>query len=199
MNQTNTQQLGQRVREKVNLKAGLPKEDAKLIVEELRSHLFTDDNYRKLFSEQEEKKYRENFQLFDRDDDQKINFSELQELLISIGQIFDEEELKELYQELEDGEGQGIRSDKLFILVSKKKRDQDREEQLVEGIIITKLAFKTVDQENTGYVNSEYFKELLMTMGHKFTEDEADEYMKFIDPKNEGKFLYIDIVKKILK
>jgi hypothetical protein len=23
--------------------------------------------------------------------------------------------------------------------------------------------------------------------------------MKFIDPKNEGKFLYIDIVKKILK
>ena len=38
-----------------------------------------------------------------------------------------------------------------------------------------------------------------MTMGHKFTEDEADEYMKFIDPKNEGKFLYIDIVKKILK
>ena len=38
-----------------------------------------------------------------------------------------------------------------------------------------------------------------MTMGYRFTEDEADEYMKFIDPKNEGKFLYIDIVKKILK
>ena len=38
-----------------------------------------------------------------------------------------------------------------------------------------------------------------MTLGHRFTEDEADEYMKFIDPKNEGKFLYIDIVKKILK
>lgn len=38
-----------------------------------------------------------------------------------------------------------------------------------------------------------------MTMGYRFTEDEADEYMKFIDPKNEGKFLYIDLVKKILK
>lgn len=38
-----------------------------------------------------------------------------------------------------------------------------------------------------------------MTMGYRFTEDEADEYMKFIDPKNEGKFLYIDIVRKILK
>lgn len=65
--------------------------------------------------------------------------------------------------------------------------------------IIRKIAFKSVDLENTGYIQSEYFKELLMTMGYRFTEDEADEYMKFIDPKNEGKFLYIDIVKKILK
>ena len=61
------------------------------------------------------------------------------------------------------------------------------------------IAFKIIDLENTGYITSESFKELLMMMGHKFTEDEADEYMKFIDPKNEGKFLYIDLVKKILK
>lgn len=61
------------------------------------------------------------------------------------------------------------------------------------------VAFKIVDLENTGYIQSESFKELLMTLGHRLTEDEADEYMKFIDPKNEGKFLYIDIVKKILK
>ena len=43
--------------------------------------------------------------------------------MTSIGQLFEEEELKELYAELEDSEGQGIRSDALFILVSKKKRD----------------------------------------------------------------------------
>nr|CAI39160.1 calmodulin 7-1 [Paramecium tetraurelia] len=150
------------------------------------------ENEDRLFSDAEDKKYRENFQLFDRDGDERISFTELQELLTSIGYIYEEQELSELYKELEDSEGQGIRSDALFILVSKKKREQDREEQLIE-------AFKSVDLENTGYIQSEYFKELLMTMGYRFTEDEADEYMKFIDPKNEGKFLYIDIVKKILK
>ncbi|CAK65183.1 unnamed protein product (macronuclear) [Paramecium tetraurelia] len=192
MNQTQTNLSQVRQKEKVSLNDGLPKIDPRTVIEELKSHLYSDDNFKKLFSDAEDKKYRENFQLFDRDSDERINFTELQELLTSIGYVYDEQELSELYKELEDSEGQGIRSDALFILVSKKKREQDREEQLIE-------AFKSVDLENTGYIQSEYFKELLMTLGYRFTEDEADEYMKFIDPKNEGKFLYIDIVKKILK
>lgn len=154
----------------------------------------------RLFSDAEEKKFRENFQLFDRDGDERINLPELVELLTSIGQVFEEQELGELYNELESSEGQGITSDALFILVSKRKREQDREEQLIEGMLISiTVAFKIIDIENTGYITSEPFKEYLMLMGHKLTEDEADEFMKFIDPKNEGKFLYIDIVKKILK
>lgn len=60
-------------------------------------------------------------------------------------------------------------------------------------------AFKTVDTENSGYINSEPFKELLMALGLKFTEDEADEFLKICDPKAEGKFLYMDFVKKLLK
>lgn len=112
-----------RQKEKVGLNDGLPQADPRLVIEDLKSHLYSDDNFKKLFSDAEEKKYRDNFQLFDRDADERINFIELQELLTSIGYIYDEQELKELFKELEDSEGEGIRSDALFILVSKKKRE----------------------------------------------------------------------------
>ncbi len=65
-------------------------------------------------------------------------------------------------------------------------------------------AFRILDQEDSGYINEEQFKEYLMTMGNRMSEEEADELLKFLDPKfgdpkGEGKFLYMDAVKKILK
>ena len=37
------------------------------------------------FPDEVEKKYRDNFGLFDRDGDERINLDELRELLVSIG------------------------------------------------------------------------------------------------------------------
>lgn len=72
-------------RPKISLNDGLPKIDPKLIVEELKSVLYSNDNMRKLliffnsryFPDDVEKKYRDNFALFDRDGDERINYSEL--------------------------------------------------------------------------------------------------------------------------
>ena len=43
-----------------------------------------------------------------------------------------------------------------------------------------------------------------MSMGLRWSEEDADECLKFLDPKfgdpkGEGKFLFMDAVKKILK
>jgi Ca2+-binding EF-hand superfamily protein len=42
--------------------------------------------------------------------------------------IFEDEELEELFRELEDKEAGGLTLDHLFVLVSKKIRDNDKEE-----------------------------------------------------------------------
>ena len=42
--------------------------------------------------------------------------------------IFEDEELDELFKELEDKETGGLTLDHLFVLVSKKIRDNDKEE-----------------------------------------------------------------------
>jgi calmodulin len=38
-----------------------------------------------------------------------------------------------------------------------------------------------------------------MGMGYKWTEDQADEFLKTFDPKNSGKFSPSDVIKKLIK
>lgn len=69
MNQTQTNMSQVRQKEKVSLNDGLQKADPRTVIEELKSHLYSDDNFKKqkllnisrLFSDAEDKKYRENF------------------------------------------------------------------------------------------------------------------------------------------
>lgn len=61
----------------------------------------------------------------------------------------------------------GITLDNIYLIISKKLREEDMEEQLTE-------AFRIVDVKNQGFIESEAFKELLMTNGLKWTEDQSD-------------------------
>ena len=180
------------------LNEGLPKPHPKQIIQEIRDFLYHDpETFPRLFPKDREKRYRDNFNLFDRDNDNYINLQELKELLASIGQSFPDEELEDLYDELEDTTMKGINSDALFQLVSKKIKDADKEAQLREAFVIVK---KTSDkEENEEILNCENFKELLMNMGNRWTEEKADEFLKEFDPKNEGKFKYEDLVKRMMK
>lgn len=179
------------------LNEGLPKPDPKVVIEEIKSIIFNEANFRKFFPDSRKKKYMENFALFDRDNNDYIDLKELKELLISIGQPYpDNIELNELYNELEDPKYKGINFDALLLIVSKKIKDADKEAQLFEAFKIVK---KNDKEENEEELNSEAFKELLMTMGDKWTEEKADEFLKEFDQKGEGKFKFEPAVKKIIK
>lgn len=55
------------------------------------------------------------------------------------------------------------------------------------------------EKEEEGYIRSEIFKEFLMHYGSKWTEEQADEFLKDVDPKGEGHFYFDDLIKKINK
>lgn len=67
------------------LDQGLPKPNPKDVIAELKSTLYSNDNFRRFFPDEREQKYKDNFKLFDRNIDGILSFDELQELLISIG------------------------------------------------------------------------------------------------------------------
>ena len=60
----------------------------------------------------------------------------------------------------------------MYLVVLKKMREDDIEEQLLESFKIVS-SHKEKDKDS-GNIDSEFFKELLMTMGYKWGEDQAD-------------------------
>lgn len=177
------------------LEEGLPKRDPKDIIADLKATLYSNDTFSRYFDEDKESRYKQNFALFDRNKDSYINLEELKELLASLGQVLEETELEELYVVLEDQEFKGITCNDVFLLISKKIRDEDRETQLLE-------AFRIVNEEEKEVLDSEAFKELLMTYGEKWDEDVIDKMIKEGEGKgksNEGKFNFNEFTKKVLK
>lgn len=156
-------------------------------IESLRSELYNEETYKRVFPEGMETKYFNNFNLFDRDSDSFVTYDELLEVLYSIDQVVAEEDLRFLFEAL-DKDGRGVVSAEDFkIIVYKKFRDDDKKAELIN-------AFRLIDKEDTGLVESDAFKELIMTMGNRYTEEKADEFLKEFDPKGEGKFPWKDVI-----
>jgi Ca2+-binding EF-hand superfamily protein len=116
-----------------------------------------------------------NFNLYDRrNTGGYINLEESEELLLSIGQPVEADELQELYDELKDVSKGGINFENIKLIIAKKIRDKDNGVQL-------KVAFSLIAEACTPpgmklnpsdpKVHTEMFKEMLMSMGNKLTEE----------------------------
>jgi calmodulin len=114
---------------------------------------------------EKKKKFRENYNLFDRRNVEALDYDEMKEFLTSVGQMLPEDELEEFYKNLADQKGISLSNTEIIII--KKLREEDLEEQITE-------AFRIIDKEKLGSIESEYFKEMLMTNGYKWPEDKAD-------------------------
>lgn len=140
--------------------------------------------------------YQKNFYIFDRDQDELINFNELKELIVSLNIELKEEQIyKELYSLLETKHfilgTYGINFNSCLLILSKEMKDKDIQNLLFE-------AFYVLDQESLGYVESERLRELLMYNGFKYDEEQVECFMKEADPKGEGKVYYFDFISKII-
>jgi len=79
------------VQRRVNLREGLPKIPTPQVIEELKTHLYANEtNKEKYFPLDKQTKYQNNFRLFDRNYDQVLDFDELKEFMVSVGQVMPE-------------------------------------------------------------------------------------------------------------
>lgn len=63
-----------------------------------------------------------------------------------------------------------------MLIILKKLREEDIEEQLVEAFKI--VSDNKEKDKDSGYLESDFLKELLMTMGYKWGEEQTDEFIK---------------------
>jgi len=175
-----------------------PAMNPETIISELKDLLYSNDNFSINFPQDYEQKIRDNFRLFDRNKDGYLTLGEVQTLLVSIDVEIHSQDVKIIYEKLQE-EGKGVTEDDFFLFVMKKIKDENKEAELIQF-------FKVIDKEGKGVIEDlELFKDMLMCKGLRMTEEDADalleamgskggedpidysEFCKLITAKDDGK------------
>lgn len=127
----------------------------------------------------------EGFTVFDKFEDGTIPTKEIGSLVHALGKLFDEAELKEMTEELDPHDKGTIIFPDFLVMMTRKMRYIDPEEELHE-------AFRILDNDGNGCISCELLKEILTTMGDPITAREADVLNREADFDSDGQIVLDD-------
>ena len=137
------------------------------------------------------KELKEAFDMFDRDKDGLINYNELGNVLKSQGFNPTNQELIEMIGDVDENEDDKINFEEFLILMHSRLKKADIENELNE-------AFSVFDKNGSGIITVKEFKRIMSSLGDKICEEEVDEIIQKVDPKNRGYINYKDLTKIIV-
>lgn len=144
----------------------------------------------KILSEEKLVELRCAFDLFDNDNDGKINPSELGRAIEKMGQKLTEEDLKEMIKEVDTDYNGTIEFSEFVQLMESKMKDNDSEEEIFE-------AFKIFDKKGNGHVSKNDIKNVMNSLHEPLAQEEIDEIMKIWDLDKDG-FLNFEEFKNMM-
>ena len=138
------------------------------------------------------KELKEAFTMFDRDKDGLINYNELGNVLKSQGFTPTNQELLEMIADVDENEDDKINFEEFLILMHSRLKKADIENELNE-------AFSVYDKNGSGNISVREFKKIMGSLGDKICEEEVNEIIQKVDPKNRGYINYKDLTKIIVE
>jgi len=139
-----------------------------------------------MFDQSQVQEFKEAFNMIDQDRDGFISNDDLRDMLASLGQVMKDDEIDAMIKEAPGA----INFTMYLTLMGEKLNGTDPED-------VIKNAFKCFDPDNTGVINEDHMRELLMSMGERFTEEECDEMFNEASVDKKGDFNYIEYVRLI--
>ncbi|GMS83834.1 hypothetical protein PENTCL1PPCAC_6009, partial [Pristionchus entomophagus] len=141
-----------------------------------------DDALAALSPEQLEQ-YRKYFNMFDKENKGYIRANQVGQILRTMGQAFEERDLKKLIKEFDtDGSGE-IEFEEFAAMVANfvvaGEDDSGLEDELRE-------AFRLYDKEGNGYINVSDLRDILRALDDNVSEEELDEMITEIDADGSG-------------
>lgn len=125
---------------------------------------------------------RKAFDMFDREKKGFIHTNMVGTILRTLGQTFEESDLRELIAEIDqDGSGE-LEFDEFLALTARFLVEEDAEAMQEE----LREAFRLYDKEGNGYINVSDLRDILRALDDKLTEDELDEMIAEIDTDGSG-------------
>lgn len=131
--------------------------------------------------------FKEAFTMIDQNRDGFVDIEDLHDMLASLGKDPSQDYLERMV-----AEAPGPINFTMFLTMFGEKLNGTDPEDVIRN------AFACFDDNNSGKLNEEYLRELLMTTGDRYTEDQVDELLREAPIDANGDFDYIEFV-KILK
>ncbi|TRZ24996.1 hypothetical protein HGM15179_002101 [Zosterops borbonicus] len=129
-----------------------------------------------MFDQSQIQEFKEAFNMIDQNRDGFIDKEDLHDMLASLGKNPTDEYLDAMMNE-----APGPINFTMFLTMFGEKN-----------------AFACFDEEATGFIQEDYLRELLTTMGDRFTDEEVDELYREAPIDKKGNFNYIEFT-RILK
>ncbi|XP_030765126.1 calmodulin-A-like isoform X2 [Sitophilus oryzae] len=134
---------------------------------------------------------REVFTIFDKEGIGMISTKELGMVMKALGQNPTEAELLDIIEEV-DIDGNGLIDFEEFVAAMKKiMKDCDNEDDI-------KAAFRVFDKEGKGYISSDDLRDIIVSLGEKFTQEEYDEMIRAVDLDGDGLVTLEDFMELML-
>ena len=132
--------------------------------------------------------FREAFNMFDKDGSGSIDVSELNDLMISVGQTCTEEELKEMVKAA-DSDGTGdIDFLEFAVLMAHKMTDENKDDTL-------KKAFSVFDASGDGFISAQEMRKIMFKLGEDLEQEDVEAVMEEVDVDGDGQINYQEFAK----
>ena len=142
-------------------------------------------------TDEQRKELQDVFDQFDKDKDGKISAKELENAMQSMGQNPTVDEVQEMMREVDLNQDGKIDFDEFMYLMTKSSTDTQTEDEVIN-------AFRVFDKEGNGLISSAELKHIMMTIGDKMTEEEADEMVNEADIDEDGMINYEEFVRMMM-
>ncbi|VDD85902.1 unnamed protein product [Enterobius vermicularis] len=138
-----------------------------------------------MFDQAQIQEFKEAFNMIDQNRDGFIDSQDLQDMYASLGKEMKENDIEKMI-----GEAPGPINFTMFLtLFGEKLTGTDPEE-------VIKNAFQCFDEDNSGTLNEDRLRELLTTMGDRYTDEQVDELFRDAPIKN-GQFDYVEFTRML--
>jgi len=139
-----------------------------------------------MFDQSQIQEFKEAFNMIDQNRDGFIDKDDLNDTLASLGKDASDDYLEGMMKEAPGP----INFTMFLTLFGEKLNGTDPED-------VIKNAFGCFDAEQTGVIKEDFLRELLMTMGDRFTQEECDEMFAGAPVDDKGMFNYVEFTRII--
>ena len=135
-----------------------------------------------------EEEYKKVFELHSKGQEGNVNKQELASIFKAINIDASDEEIKEIIKKIDLEDKKEINYEEFLRIINQREKDIDEEEEVLK-------AFKVFDKDGNGLININELKDIMLSMGNNWSENEINEMFVEADIDMDGYLNYEDFVR----